>query len=160
MRRHAAVIAAVAVCAGAAVAGVHAVTDTDPPRAQCQVRHVATGVLPDPSCTPGKALPGVTEAEVCTPGWAAQHRDVPASVRRQVLASYGDPAKPYEVDHLISLELGGTNDPANLWPEPGPIPNPKDAVENRLHRLVCSGRLDLADAQKQVAADWTAVPGA
>jgi len=32
----------------------------------------------------------------------------------------------------------------------------KDALEDRLHRLVISGRLDLKQAQKEISADWTA----
>jgi hypothetical protein len=53
------------------------------------------------------------------------------------------------------LELGGAaNDPRNLWPEPGGSPNPKDSVENSLHRLVCSGRISLARAQKIIATGW------
>jgi hypothetical protein len=31
-------------------------------------------VLPDPKLTPGDTLPVVTAAEVCTPGWATEHR--------------------------------------------------------------------------------------
>ena len=30
-----------------------------------------------------------------------------------------------------------TNDPGNLWPEPGASPNPKDRVEDYLNREVC-----------------------
>jgi hypothetical protein len=47
-------------------------------------------------------------------------RDVPAETKRQVYREYvitshvtGD----YEIDHLISLELGGSNSIRNLWPE-------------------------------------------
>ena len=53
---------------------------------------------------------------------------------------------------------------ADLWPEPlrlnvdgkdlGAVT--KDALEDRLHRLVISGRLDLKQAQKEISADWTA----
>lgn len=118
--------------------------------------HRIRDVLPDPACTPGASLPGVTRAQVCTRGWAAAHRRVTAATRRDVLARYGGPpAGEYELDHLISLELGGSNDPANLWPQPGPIPNPKDSTEGRLHRLVCSGRMDLEVAQARIAQDWT-----
>ncbi len=57
---------------------------------------------------------------------------------------------------LVSLELGGAlADPANLWVEPGKIPNPKDAVENKLHSAVCSGLIPLATAQKAIAGNWT-----
>ena len=32
----------------------------------------------------------------------------------------------------------------------------KDALEDRLHWLMISGRLDLKQAQKEISADWTA----
>ena len=73
------------------------------------------------------------------------------------MAAYGDSAAAshYEYDHLVSLELGGApNDPRNLWPEPGKIPNPKDRVENRLHRDVCDHKITLIVAQRQIAKDW------
>lgn len=59
-----------------------------------------------------------------------------------------------ELDHLIPLELGGSSAAANLWPEIGPIPNPKDPVENALNHAVCSGRVSLRAAQRTIAADW------
>ena len=61
----------------------------------------------------------------------------------------------YQEDHFISLELGGANDAANLWPEYAPTPNPKDKVENALHAAVCDGRVKLTDAQNAIASDWT-----
>lgn len=65
------------------------------------------------------------------------------------------PSSPnkYEVDHLISLELGGSNSIKNLWPEPG-FPNPKDKLENRLHAMVCSGQISLLQAQHDIATNW------
>ena len=64
----------------------------------------------------------------------------------------------YEEDHFISLELGGSpTDPRNLWPEPyGPKPGAreKDAVENYLHKQVCSGAMTLAQAQRAITTDW------
>ena len=66
----------------------------------------------------------------------------------------------YEEDHLISLELGGDpRNPHNLWPEPwfGPWnAHVKDALENRLHTMVCSGELGLREAQQAIATDWVA----
>jgi hypothetical protein len=73
------------------------------------------------------------------------------------MAAYGDRGslRAYEYDHLVSLELGGAvNDPRNLWPQPGRSPNPKDAIENALHRMVCKGEMRLARAQLIVANDW------
>jgi hypothetical protein len=55
----------------------------------------------------------------------------------------------------VSLELGGApDDPRNLWVQPGTIPKPKDAVENKLNQAVCSGLIPLATAQRAIAAIW------
>jgi len=69
--------------------------------------------------------------------------------------------KPYgrtiEIDHIVSLELGGSNDIANLFPEPGSGPasyHVKDRLENRLHSLVCSGGISLHVAQAGIASHW------
>jgi hypothetical protein len=64
----------------------------------------------------------------------------------------------YEEDHLIPLELGGDGySPANLWPEPRygtHTASEKDAVENYLHGMVCSGGVTLAEAQTAIARNW------
>lgn len=79
------------------------------------------------------------------------------------LAAYGFPdvMSDYELDHLISLELGGCTDcVSNLWPEPYNIPmgaRQKDKVENYLHKAVCNGEITLTEAQLEIATDWTAV---
>jgi hypothetical protein len=137
-------------------------TTPAPPPAPAPRAAASTGALPNPALTPGGALPGVTAAQVCQAGWASAHRDVPEAERLAVFAAYGVPYAQrggYELDHLISLELGGDNAQANLWPEPHDRPafvgsQTKDAIENRLHELVCSGRLDLATAQRAIAANW------
>jgi len=59
-----------------------------------------------------------------------------------------------ELDHLVSLELGGSNDLSNLWPEAGSIPNQKDATENKLRRMVCTGQISLHEAQERIATNW------
>ena len=69
--------------------------------------------------------------------------------------AYREPhSKKTELDHLVSLELGGANDAANLWPEYPPTPNPKDKVENALHAAVCDGRVKLTAAQNAIASNW------
>jgi hypothetical protein len=126
---------------------------------RCRVR----GPLPDPVCTPGATLRGVTKAQVCTPGWASAHRDVPASEKAAVYAEYGIASHArgaYEVDHLVSLELGGSNALANLFPEaasPRPGFHEKDRLEDVLHDAVCSGRMSLAAAQRGIARNWVAL---
>jgi len=123
---------------------------------------VSAPLLPDSKLTPGATLP-VTRADICVPGYTKKVRNVPLDVKRQVYAEYGIQShKPgdYEVDHLISLELGGSNSLKNLWPESYRTrpwnAHVKDALENELHDEVCSGRLDLATAQHDIAMDWTA----
>lgn len=112
--------------------------------------------------TPGATLP-VTRDDICVPGYTKKVRNVPADVKRQVYAEYGIAShKPgeYEVDHLISLELGGSNSIKNLWPQ-SYLTQPwnahvKDALENELHDEVCSGKIDLATAQHDIATNWIA----
>jgi hypothetical protein len=120
--------------------------------------------LPDPHCTPGTINPQVTQTAIgdtiCKSGWTKTVRpptSVTGKLKTQIDAAYTLPATTAgELDHLISLELGGApSDPANLWVEPGKIPNPKDAVENKLHSAVCSGLVPLATAQQAIAGNWT-----
>ncbi len=120
------------------------------------------GMLPNAALTPGDVLPEATTAQICTPGYARRVRDVAAEEKRRVYAEYGvtnrSPGE-YEVDHLVPLELGGSNDIKNVWPEPA-APKPgfheKDELETKLHDLVCSGGLDLQSAQHAIASDWLA----
>ena len=84
-------------------------------------------------------------------------RDVPDGVRQQVYVAYGiysHSAGSYEIDHLVSLELGGDNAVANLWPEVSPGFREKDKIENELHADICSRGVALAAAQRQIARDW------
>jgi hypothetical protein len=123
----------------------------------------AVNALPDPGCTPGAIFPNVTKDQVCQPGYASSVRNVPSSEKDQVYAEYGIASHfpgQYEVDHLVSLELGGSNDIANLWPEaasPTPGFHQKDQVENYLHDQVCSGAVSLQQAQIEIATNWLAV---
>ena len=116
--------------------------------------------LPDPDCTPGAVFAAVTANEICRRGYARSVRDVSTDTKRQVYAEYGtrNPGRGgFEVDHLIGLELGGSNDIANLWPEaaePRPGFHEKDRFEDYLHDRVCSGRMALTEAQREIAENW------
>ena len=62
-----------------------------------------------------------------------------------------------EIDHIVSLELGGSNDIANLYPEKlygRPGFRVKDRLENRLHSMVCAGSIGLRAAQRAIASNW------
>jgi hypothetical protein len=117
--------------------------------------------LPDPKLTPGDTL-AVTPQDFCVSGYSSKVRDVPESVKNQVYLEYGITShKPdaYEVDHLISLELGGSNSIRNLWPESYTgdwNAHIKDKIENQLHTLVCNGSLDMKTAQQAIATNWIA----
>jgi hypothetical protein len=117
--------------------------------------------LPDPKLTPGAVLP-VTAAEVCQLGYAKSVRHVDGRTKAKVYREYGIERTSgyYEIDHLISLSLGGSNDIENLWPqnyesEPWNA-EVKDRLEDRLHSLVCGGAITLQEAQKALAQDWIA----
>jgi hypothetical protein len=117
-------------------------------------------ILPDLKLTPGDAF-DVTVQDICTPGYAKKVRNVPQAEKEQVYREYGITAHPphaFEVDHLIPLELGGSNSIKNLWPE-SYLTSPwnarvKDRLEARLHARVCAGTLDLKTAQQAIATDW------
>ncbi|HEX9087737.1 MAG TPA: hypothetical protein VF867_09445 [Arthrobacter sp.] len=137
---------------------------------QCKVRNLDAGAglyLPDPSCTPGATDPAVTQdnlaTTICKSGYTSSVR-APVSDTNKVkalsLTQYGQTrVASTEFDHLISLQLGGTNAVSNLWPEPNRAgapgtTNPKDAIETRLNKAVCSHRVSLVAAQKAIAHNW------
>jgi hypothetical protein len=123
--------------------------------------------LPDAALTPGDIFPGVTDEQICVPGYARSVRNVPEAISRLVFIEYNlagkhsgycDSQQGCELDHLISLSLGGSNEPKNLWPQTydGSRWNAhvKDRLEDRLHALVCSHQMPLAVAQRALANDW------
>ncbi len=118
------------------------------------------GVLPDPACSPGAVL--TTDIPtVCTVGYTKTVRDVSVATKEEVFAEYGisysTEHSNYEVDHIISLEIGGSNDISNLYPESYLIPDGarvKDVFENYLHRQVCSGAMTIQEAQKEISTNW------
>ena len=119
-------------------------------------------VVPDPAKTPGDILTTDTDT-ICAKGYTKTVRDVPEMLKEQVYRSYGiTDRKPgeYEVDHLVSLELGGSNSLRNLWPESyetQPLnAHVKDKLENRMRKLICDGKLDIRQAQDEIAKDWKA----
>ena len=123
--------------------------------------------LPDHKLTPG-AVTIETAKELCSKSFhTGSVRNVPESEKRAVYEEYGiADHKGYcagkegcEIDHLISLELGGSNEIGNLWPQPyaeHPGAHEKDILENWLHKQVCTGKMDLRVAQKAIASDWYA----
>lgn len=133
--------------------------------------------VPDAHLTPGATNPNITQATIaqtiCNPHWSTKSirpstrytRKIKRMVMNQYRYTDGDP-RDYELDHLISLELGGNpTDVRNLWPEPWTIDilgedfgaHTKDKVENYLHKEVCAGDITLVEAQHEIATNWIAV---
>src|SRR5438128_10566916 len=80
--------------------------------------------MPDKSKTRGHATDHTAKAACAIK--TKDERNVPESEKKAVYSSYRiEKCKAHcsgkagcEVDHLISLELGGANTTANLWPQP------------------------------------------
>ncbi|MDE3199296.1 MAG: SH3 domain-containing protein [Acidobacteriota bacterium] len=133
-------------------------------------------VYPDSSMTPGKPDPTVTQANIadniCNKAWTTDTVrpavSVTNKIKKQTMAAYGftDSKSHYELDHLVSLQVGGCPDCVeNLWPEAyGDRAHPmtqksrsawnkahpgsdavhsgaleKDVVENHVHDEICFG---------------------
>ena len=125
-----------------------------------------SGILQDPTLTPG-SVRTTDVGEICSTDtrslrhWSRDRDD-------HILAEYGLPVgshPTFEVDHLVPLCLGGADSDANLWPEPRRSIEPtwsaerKDDLEARMCSLVCAGELDVVEAQRMMAEDWTAAYG-
>ncbi len=150
------------------------VVQSQPAPGHCHYQHThAAQPLPDPHCTSGATNPRVTQATlkqtICKSGYTSSIRppESVTAVEKKANArsySYRGSLSQVEYDHLVSLELGGDpNDRRNLWVEP-PSPghrtsqgfrNPKDAIENAAHTLICTGQVRLIAMQRAIAKNWT-----
>jgi hypothetical protein len=117
-------------------------------------------LLPRADLTPGMTGP-VTVDDICGAGRYGRTRPAPASLHAAVFGSYGadyERAAEYELDYLITPELGGLQDARNLWPQPySHTPwnaYVKDELEQLFHRKVCDGEMELTTAQHEIASDW------
>ena len=133
--------------------------------------------LPDRDVTPGEVdqeieadtskksyvIDGI-EKNICAPHFSAKAirktiKNFP-KLKRTACDEYGVEKcdGSIEGDHLISIEIGGCPDcQENVWPQPMSEARIKDhQVEDVLPKLVCSGKMSLASAQKCIATDWVA----
>ena len=79
------------------------------------------GANPDRRCSPGAYYNKLTRRVICAPGFrTGDIRNVPAAEKFGVEREYGLVPRTYgrmlEIDHIVSLELGGSNAIANLFP--------------------------------------------
>jgi anti-sigma factor RsiW len=119
-----------------------------------------TAALPNSRLTPG-ATRSVSMGDICSVSHEEVVRPVSSSLQSAVLQKYGlrnARIQDYEIDYLITPGLGGADDINNLWPEPNSSTawnaHVKDVLEDRLHQMVCAGKVDLPTAQHDIAANW------
>lgn len=165
------VLAAAALCAAACFSQT------------CSYRHDGQYALPDAACTPGAANPQLmadpsgkshmvngVEANVCAKDFrTGPWRKVSEVEKKKACVEYGItsgcPGPQYELDHLISLEIGGSDVVGNLWPQPIGQARVKDhGTEDKLPAMVCgkktkwnpNGRvyMTLRQAQACISGDW------
>ena len=113
---------------------------------------IPPGVLVNPAVT----QPNL-QTTVCRPGWTATQRHVSARTKTAIYVAAGIPTsrrRYWVIDHVIPLEIGGSNNRANLAAQRVAEAARKDVYENRAHRAVRAGRVTLIDAQAAFATDW------
>jgi hypothetical protein len=131
-------------------------------RTEAKISSPEWGLVPESRFTPG-ATRKATIDELCSSAHEEVIGQVTAPLRNEVLTEYGiapSHAGEYEIDYLIAPGLGGTENIQNLWPQSYIAVSwnayAKDALEERLHQMVCGGELELSVAQKDIATDWIA----
>ena len=144
-----------------------------PPRT-CKARTSNGFAIPDADCTPGAINTSVTLGVLQNPAFRTACLRGQTTSEKQKNGTYDTYGIPHpdhntgvmqvcELDHLISLELGGADTLDNIWPQCGPNDvalihryfKQKDIVENFLAKQVREGVMRLEDVQKGIASDWT-----
>lgn len=108
----------------------------------------------------------INAADICYTS-TAKYRHVTEATKRAVYRRDGVPfgnhtgicsgVEGCEIDHRVSLELGGSNDISNLMVQPyaGPCnAHQKDRLENKLHVLICTKQMGVTEAQRIIYDDW------
>jgi len=134
--------------------------------AQTKTARCTLGPNPDRACSPGAYYSRLTKRRICSETFRTSDiRHVTDGTKHAVEIAYGLAPKGYgstlEIDHIVSLELGGSNNIANLFPEKANADpagyHVKDKLENKLHDLVCDGKGQLRATQRKIASDWQAL---
>lgn len=120
---------------------------------------IASAQLPNSYKTPG-AVSKAKMDQVCKGDYTASVKPVAGWQRSEALERYGVRPDGFsgELDHLVPVSLGGSNDPDNLWPfhANGTFTlAAKQDLAAKLRDMVCAGKMSLKDAQDAFRKDWT-----
>jgi|ERR1700685_1877553 len=145
-----------------------------PPSDRCSPSNKNGFPIPDPNCTPGAINPSITLEVLKNPNFktgCVRDEATNPQIKDGTYKWYHLQKPPHnsgqaqvcELDHLISLEIGGADTLDNIWPQCGPSRaalderyfKRKDTVENYLAKQVREGKMNLSDAQSGIATDWT-----
>jgi hypothetical protein len=117
----------------------------------------------------GDVFKKLPDGVLCQVGYTKTVRNVPTKIKHLVFKRYGITRghwSEYEVDHFISLTLGGSNSVENLFPQPYELylsvagkdirmgAREKDVVENNLHKRICRGEITIKEAQDIITTNW------
>jgi len=119
----------------------------------------AAAQLPSNYKTPGATMKA-NNAQICAADFTSQAKPVAGWQRAEALERYGLRPDNFtgDLDHLVPVSLGGSNDPDNLWPfhAQGDFTlDAKNALAAKLRDMVCAGKISLKDAQDAFKKDWT-----
>ena len=122
---------------------------------------ITSVIYPNSILTPGNVL--IYDADfLCIPGTPGKLDKVSEATKKQVFDSYHityPTKKDYQLDKYIPLELGGSNNPTNLWPQGVKSPGykEKDKVEQYLYQQMCNHQINITTAQEMIMKDWVEV---
>lgn len=120
---------------------------------------IAFAQLPDNYKTPGAATKANMK-QICAADYAGSVKPVAGWQRTEALSRYGLRPESFsgDLDHLIPVALGGSNDPDNLFPfhpQNELTLDAKNRLADKLRQMVCDGKMSLKDAQDAFKKDWT-----
>jgi hypothetical protein len=118
--------------------------------------------------TPGATNPTLTQATVASTICKSHYvnkikSQISTKTSTEVFAEYAIAKKKrssYAIDHLVPLDLGGTNALTNLWPIPlkgTATPKRKAVVDAAVHKSMCAGFISLATAQGLFNMNWPSI---
>jgi len=120
---------------------------------------IASAQLPNNMYTPGKA-DKVDVKQLCAATFESSVKPMADWQKSEALTRYGVRPETFngDLEHLVPVSLGGTNDPDNLYPfhpQGEYTVEAKQHLAAKLHELVCDGKMSLKQAQDVFKKDWT-----